>query len=266
MKVILPSGGPMKTIELFKKMNGVRRRDVEWRRQPLGNLSGKRMAIIGGTNGLGRALARTFATHGAEVIVVGRTFRDEGVKRLSFIPADLSEMKQAKRVAEELPAETLDLLLFSNGIGPVGKRLESSEGIERDVAVSCLSRFVITRGVADRLGTQRPAKSLKPRIFLLGGPGVGITGDANDLNAEQTKDYWAAHMNTVAGNEAIGRRVAVSRNQFLRAESGHGQNGHSLAFSRERVAQTQACRKLGRVAVGRARRVCKKNRPSTRVP
>jgi len=108
------------------------------------------MAFIGGTNGLGRALAHRFAAHGAEVIVVGRSFRDKGVELLSFIPADLSEMKQAKRVAEELPAETLDMLFFSNGVGPVGKRVESSEGIERDVAVSYLSRFVISRGVADR--------------------------------------------------------------------------------------------------------------------
>ena len=64
---------------------------------------GKEIAIVGGTNGIGRALARKFAAHGARVIVVGRTFRDQGVERLRFIPANLSEMKQAQRVAEDLP-------------------------------------------------------------------------------------------------------------------------------------------------------------------
>jgi len=161
------------------------------------------MAVIGGTNGLGRALAHAFAAHGAEVYVVGRTFRDQGVEGLSFISADLSQMKEARRVAEELPAETLDMLIRSAGSGPGKQRVESSEGIEQDVAISYLSHVVITRGVADRLGTKRTDKSLKPRIFVLAGPGVGIVGDASDLNAERTNDYWLAHMNTVAGNEAM---------------------------------------------------------------
>ena len=49
------------------------------------------------------------------VIVVGRTFRDTGAERVSLISSDLSEMKQARSVAEELPAETLDMLFLSSG-------------------------------------------------------------------------------------------------------------------------------------------------------
>ena len=37
----------------------------------------------------------------------------------------------------------------------------------------------------------------------MGGPGVGVAGDPSDLNSERPTDYWHAHMNTVAGNEAI---------------------------------------------------------------
>lgn len=112
-------------------------------------------------------------------------------------------MKQAQRVAKELPAETLDMLFLSSGSEPTKQRVESSEGIEQDLAISYLSRFVIVHGVADRLGAKRGGKSLKPRIFSLAGPGVGIIGDASDLNAERTNGFWVAHMNTVAGNEAI---------------------------------------------------------------
>jgi NAD(P)-dependent dehydrogenase (short-subunit alcohol dehydrogenase family) len=91
----------MKVIEVFRKMNGIRRDDLRWERKPLdpGVLRGKEMAVIGGTNGLGRALARLFAAKGAEVVVVGHTFRDEGAERLRFISADLSRMRQARRVA-----------------------------------------------------------------------------------------------------------------------------------------------------------------------
>jgi len=195
----------MKTLNAINKANGIRRRDIQWARKPLapGVLTGKKMAVIGGTNGIGRALARLFAAKGAEVVVVGRTFRDDGVERLRFISADLSQMKQARRVAEELPVETLDMLIFTAGAGPGKHPVDSSEGIEIDVAISYLSRFVIVREVAERLGVKRVGKTPKPRIFVMGGPGVGIEGDPSDLNSERTHEYWHAHMNTVAGNEAL---------------------------------------------------------------
>jgi hypothetical protein len=41
---------------------------------------------------------------------------------------------------------------------------EAMEGIERDMAVSYLSRLVILRGIAPRLGTHRPAVQTKPRV------------------------------------------------------------------------------------------------------
>ena len=45
------------------------------------DLSSRRVAVVGGTGGLGRALARLMAARGAEVTVAGRTFRDAGVAR-----------------------------------------------------------------------------------------------------------------------------------------------------------------------------------------
>jgi 5,10-methylene-tetrahydrofolate dehydrogenase/methenyl tetrahydrofolate cyclohydrolase len=59
----------------MKRLNGIRRSDLHWQRKPLApdGLSGKRMAVVGGTNGIGRPLARKFAAHGAKVIVVGRS-------------------------------------------------------------------------------------------------------------------------------------------------------------------------------------------------
>ena len=195
----------MKTLHAIKKINGVRRSDIHWERRSLapGSLRGKKVAMIGGTNGIGRALARLFAAKGAEVVVVGRTFRDQGVERLRFISADLSQMTQAQRVGQELSAENWAMLIFTTGAGPSKGRVESSEGIEIDVAISYLSRFVILREVAERLNAKGIGKTPKPRIFVMGGPGVGIEGDPSDLNSERTHEYWHAHMNTVAGNEAL---------------------------------------------------------------
>jgi NAD(P)-dependent dehydrogenase (short-subunit alcohol dehydrogenase family) len=167
------------------------------------NVAGKQVAIIGGTGGIGRALSRYLALLGAHVIVVGQTFRDAGTPRIEFIQADLSLMREAQRIAAELPAEKLDMVIFTTGIFAAPQRQETAEGIERDLAVSYLNRLVILRAIAPRLGTKRSKPSLKPRVFVMGYPGSGQIGTAEDLNAEQSYKAMSAHMNTVAGNEML---------------------------------------------------------------
>lgn len=166
-------------------------------------VEGKQIAIVGGTGGIGRALSRHLASLGANVIVVGQTFRDAGTPRLTFIQADLSLMREAQRVANELPAEMLDMVIFTTGIFAAPQRQETAEGIERDLAVSYLNRLVILRAIAPRLGTQRSSARTKPRVFLMGYPGSGQIGTPDDLNAEQSYKAMPAHMNTVAGNEML---------------------------------------------------------------
>jgi NAD(P)-dependent dehydrogenase (short-subunit alcohol dehydrogenase family) len=178
---------------------------VSWTRIPLSDvtLAGWRVAVIGGTGGIGRELSRVLAAQGASVVVVGRTFRDDRTPRLTFIQADLSSMHEARRVAGLLAADTLDLAIFTTGIFAAPTRQETAEGIERDMAVSYLSRLVILRGMAPRLGTGRRASTGKPRVFIMGFPGTGRAGSPDDLNAEKTYGAMKVHMNTVADNEIL---------------------------------------------------------------
>jgi NAD(P)-dependent dehydrogenase (short-subunit alcohol dehydrogenase family) len=178
-------------------------RQISWRPADLASLDleGLRVAVVGGTGGLGRAISRVLASRGARVLVVGQTFRDADVNGIEFLQADLSRMHEAKRVAEALPAEALDLVVLTTGIFAGPKREETVEGIERDMAVSYLCRLVIFRGIAPRLREQRPG--VKPRVFVMGYPGAGQAGTLEDLNAEQSYAAMRVHMNTVAGNEAL---------------------------------------------------------------
>lgn len=164
---------------------------------------GLRAAVVGGTGGLGRAVAGWLAARGAEVTVVGQTFRDAGVGGLSFIRADLALMSEARRVANELAAEQLDLLIFTTGIISAPSREVTPEGIERDLAISYLNRVVMLRSVAPVLGSGRAAGARPPRVFIMGFPGTGQTGDPDDLNSERAYRQMDVHMNTVAGNEAL---------------------------------------------------------------
>ena len=87
-------------------------------------------------------------------------------------------MKQARRVAQELPAETLDTLILTTGIFAGKQRMESPEGIEIDLAVSYLSRFVIVREVAERLGKKRAVANLKLREAELSEVQAGLRAAA----------------------------------------------------------------------------------------
>lgn len=166
-------------------------------------LEGKQVAVVGGTGGIGRALSRYLASLGARVVVVGQTFRDANVPGIEFIKADLSLMSEAQRAASLLPVEKLDLVIFTTGIFAAPQRQETSEGIERDLAVSFLNRMVILQAISPRLGSQRADTSMKPRVFVMGYPGTGQIGTPDDLNAEKSYKVMAAHMNTVAGNEML---------------------------------------------------------------
>jgi NAD(P)-dependent dehydrogenase (short-subunit alcohol dehydrogenase family) len=164
---------------------------------------GLNVAIFGGTGGLGRALALRLTKEGADVTVIGRRFRDDSVRRLHFLEAELQSMREAQRVAAELPAEKIDVVIFTTGIMAAPERRQTVEWIEEDMAVSYLSRFAIVRALAHRLGRERANATTKPRIFVMGMPGSDPPVAPDDLNSERAYGSKTTHLSTVAANEAL---------------------------------------------------------------
>jgi NAD(P)-dependent dehydrogenase (short-subunit alcohol dehydrogenase family) len=113
-------------------------KSITWHRVDAASLDlkGWKIAVVGGTGGLGRAVSRSLASRGASVTVVGQTFRDAGAPGIEFVKADLSRMREAERVGKTLPAEQLDLVVFTTGIFAATKRQETVEGLERDMALA----------------------------------------------------------------------------------------------------------------------------------
>ncbi|MBN8462694.1 MAG: SDR family NAD(P)-dependent oxidoreductase [Dechloromonas sp.] len=163
----------------------------------------KQVAVIGGTAGIGRAIALHLAELGANVLVVGRTFRDADHRSIRFIHADLSLMREARRVGGFLSAEPLDLIVMTTGIMPPPQRQETAEGLEMELAVSYLCRHVILHSLAPRLGANRTPGQRRPYVFVMGFPGSGQMAVLGDLNSEQSYQPMRTHMSTVAGNEML---------------------------------------------------------------
>ncbi|MFJ5219976.1 SDR family NAD(P)-dependent oxidoreductase [Streptomyces sp. NPDC088354] len=175
------------------------------------DLTGRRLIVIGGTNGLGRAIATQSLARGAAVTVVGRTLRDAPSDQRSFVPVDLSSLREAERIGRELSVEDCDVLLFTTGTFAARVREETLEGVERDMAVSFLNRLAILRGLTGRLGSARGDDTFRPRVFVMGSPGWGETGTLADLNSEHQYSAMRAHGNTLAGNEAL---VTAAHSRF----------------------------------------------------
>jgi NAD(P)-dependent dehydrogenase (short-subunit alcohol dehydrogenase family) len=189
----------------MSRFSGVPNKNLIWQPVPAESLdlSGKRVVVVGGTGGIGRALSRFMADRDAQVTIVGRTFRDVDRPGISFVQAGLELMAEAQRIGQKLSAEELDLVVFTSGIMPGPKREETSEGIERDLAISYLSRLAMIREIGPRLGKRRMNPISKPRVFVMGMPGTNQTGNIEDLNSEKAYSPMPTHLNTVAGNEAL---------------------------------------------------------------
>ncbi len=112
-------------------------------------------------------------------------------------------MSEAKLVGRKIIDLDPDLIVFTTGIFAGPKREETSEGIERDMAVSYLSRLAILQQVCPGLNEKHTNSKDRPRIFIMGFPGTNIMGNIEDLNSEKSYSSIPAHKNTVAGNEAL---------------------------------------------------------------
>lgn len=163
------------------------------------------IAIIGGTGGLGRALSNYYADKGDSITVYGRTFRDADVKNISFVKADLSLMSNVKALVQtnSFDITKYDMVIFTAGIFAATKREETSEGLERDLASSYINRLVMLEESIPNVKADQSKVFQKPRIFIMAYPGNNQLGTPEDLNQEKGYGVMKAHMNTVAGNEAI---------------------------------------------------------------
>jgi len=165
-------------------------------------LKNKNVLIVGGTAGIGKALAVALLKREANVTIVGRRQPDDSLNRANFVPKDLQLIKAADSLAtSDLDLNTFDIITFSNGIITASKRQETDEKIELDLAISYLSRYAIAKHF--KTFDKRSDLSRKPRVFVLGYPGVKNSATLDDFNSEKSYKAIAAHMNTVVGNEAL---------------------------------------------------------------
>lgn len=117
----------------------------------------KNAVVTGGTDGIGKEIARGLALAGHRLILVGRD-ADKGARAtqelleitghagVRFIQGDLSLVNEANRLAVEVVRHfpLVHYLVHSAGVVR-GWRELTSEGVESNFAINFLSRFALTR-------------------------------------------------------------------------------------------------------------------------
>lgn len=155
--------------------------------------SSKNALVTGGSDGVGKEVARGLARAGHRVILVGRDpekgalvereMRETtGNAEVWFLRADLSLVREASRLANEIAARwpALHYLVHSAGVVR-GRRELTAEGVESNFAINYLSRFALTGRLLPLLeAAGRPGEAA--RIMTVSGAAQNGTIHFDDVN------------------------------------------------------------------------------------
>jgi NAD(P)-dependent dehydrogenase (short-subunit alcohol dehydrogenase family) len=168
------------------------------------DLAGKNCVITGGTSGIGKAVASTLVSMGANVVLVGRNERTghataRALKRkapgstIEFIRADLSRQGDVRDLAGAIGRRLVCVdVLINNAGARTYQYHENAEGIETTFAANHLGHFLLTGLLIDKLSRAESARV------------VTVTSGLH-ANANVDDDIWYLGRNNYDGSAAYAK-------------------------------------------------------------
>jgi NAD(P)-dependent dehydrogenase (short-subunit alcohol dehydrogenase family) len=158
------------------------------------NLSGANMVFVGGSSGIGLAVAVEVARRGAGVLIVGRSatrgelardlIKQAGGNDATWLSADVSSVAGAARAAEEICSWRSSIHgLVHSAMETSFRRTTTPDGFERAFGLQYLARYVLNRVLVDNL-----AASGDGRIVHVGAKAPArLLPDLGDLQFERRR-------------------------------------------------------------------------------
>ena len=171
------------------------------------NMAGRHVVITGGTSGIGRVTAERLADMGASVTIIGRnpeklsaTIQEirtaTGNNDVQGLQADLSSIRDVKRIAQEIHHQAGLDVLINNAGAFFTRRLVSVDGLEMTFALNHLAYFLLTRELLDLLTVSGSARI----INVSSGAHVGARLDFSDLQNERAYFGWKVYAQSKLAN------------------------------------------------------------------
>ena len=190
--------------------------------------SGKRRTalVTGGTDGIGRAIARELALAGVSVTIVGRDAEkgraEERALRaetknpnIHFVGADLGLISDIDRLVGELASDLASLQFLVHCAGIVqGRYRLTAEGVESNFAVDYLGRFALTEALLPALAAGGVSND-PARILVIGGAAQNGKIYYDDVNLAGRFNILRVVSQFCEANDVfvieLGRRLAAAQ-------------------------------------------------------
>ncbi|CAB4587350.1 unannotated protein [freshwater metagenome] len=168
-----------------------------WKATDIGNLSGKRFLITGGTSGIGKEAARQLARAGGDVTITARsaqkgeaTMADLGQGRLSYGILDLTDLKSVRTFAASITHD-FDVLILNAGVMAT-PLTRTHDGFELQMGTNHLGHFALAGLLRKQIKDRIVAVSSQAHRFgNFGDNSVGAI--RSRLLAQGQYKPWAAY-------------------------------------------------------------------------